>query len=180
MKRRLKSLVENRKLAFALAAFSIFQIPLSAFSQSGGQFDLSHSVIAGGGGSNSNAGLLNVSGTAGQNIAGVSSGGGTFFVNGGFWFHNFVSTAAVASISGRVTTATGQGVRNVRLTLTAADGTIRRTNTSTFGQYAFDGVEVGQTYVLEIGSKRHSFSNPTRVFSLQEQITDMDFSADPL
>ncbi len=88
-------------------------------------------------------------------------------------------TAANVSVSGRVTTANGQGIRGARLTLTAPDGTRRTAVTSSFGYYAFDGVEVGQTYVLEIASKKYMFANPTRVFSLQDTLTDMDFTSEP-
>jgi hypothetical protein len=33
--------------------------------------------------------------------------------------------------------------------------------------------------VLEIASKRYTFANPTRIFSLQDTVTDMDFTAQP-
>lgn len=78
-----------------------------------------------------------------------------------------------------MTTANGQGIRNALLTLTSPDGARRTAITSTFGYYAFDGVEVGHTYVLEIASKRYTFANPTRIFSLQDHVTDMDFIAEP-
>lgn len=158
-----------------------------AFSQSvpmqtGGTFDLSHSVIASGGGSNSTGGTFNVNGTAGQAVAGVSSNSSParFDLHGGFWFQNLAPTAAAVSITGRVTTSSGQGIRNARLTLTSPNGAIRTTVTSTFGYYAFDGVEVGYTYVLEIASKRYTFVNPTRIFSLQDHASGMDFQAVPL
>ena len=90
-----------------------------------------------------------------------------------------VLTAATASITGRVTTANGNGLRGARLTLTSPDGARRTTITSTFGYYAFDGVEVGHTYVLEIASKRYTFANPALIFSLLDTLTDMDFIAEP-
>jgi hypothetical protein len=179
MKQNVKLKMENGKLLIALLAFSVFYFPLSVVAQSGGTFDLSHSVIAGGGGSNSTGGTFNVSGTVGQNIAGTASNGGTFDLHGGFWFQNLAPTAANVSITGRVTNSNGQGIRNARLTLTSPDGARRTAITSTFGYYAFDGVEVGHTYVLEIASKRYTFANPTRVFSLQDHLTDMDFTAEP-
>ena len=174
--------IENGKLLIALCAFSVFHFPLSVVSQTGGTFDLSHSVIAAGGGSASIGGTFNVSGTAGQTLAGTASNGtGTsgYDLHGGFWFQNLAPTAAAVSITGRVTTSNGQGLRNARLTLTSPDGAIRRAITSTFGYYAFDGVEVGHTYVLEIAAKRHTFNNPTRIFSLQDHVTGMDFTAEP-
>lgn len=148
-------------------------------AQTGGTFDLSRSVIASGGGSNSTGGTFSVSGTAGQHVAGTSSNGASFDLHGGFWFQNLAPTAAAVSITGRVTTADGQGIRNARLTLISPNGARRTAATSTFGYYAFDGVEVGQTYVLEVVSKRYAFANTTRVFSLQDHVTGMDFTAMP-
>ncbi len=167
------------QLAVGPLCLFVFVLNIAVLAQTGGTFDLSHSVIASGGGSSSTGGTFNVSGTAGQNVAGVSSSSSPsrFVVHGGFWFQDLAPTAASVSISGRVTTAGGQGIVGARLTLTAPDGVIRTAITSTFGYYAFDGVEVGHTYLLEIASKRFWFANPTRVFSVQDQITDMDFTA---
>ena len=179
MKSNVKLKIENGKLLIALFAFSIIHCPLSVIAQTGGTYDLSHSVIAAGGASNSTGGTLNVSGTVGQAAAGVSSNSSPsrFDLHGGFWFQNLAPTAAAVSITSRVTTANGQGIRSARLILTSPDGARRTAITSTFGYYAFDGVEVGHTYVLEIASKRYAFQNPTRVFSLQDHVTDMDFAA---
>ena len=156
----------------------------TASAQTGGTFDLSHAVIAGGGGADSTGTgggrTFRVDGTIGQPAAGVSSNSSParFDLHGGFWFQNLAPTAAQVAITGRVTTASGNGLRNARLTLTAPDGARRTAITSTFGYYAFDGVEVGHTYVLEIASKRYTFANPTRIFSLQDEVTDMDFVAE--
>ncbi len=109
----------------------------------------------------------------------TASGGAPYDLHGGFWFQNLAPTAAAVSITGRVFTSSGQGIRNARLILTSPDGARRTAITTTFGYYAFDGVEVGHTYVLEIAAKKHTFANPTRVFSLQDHVTDMDFHAQP-
>jgi hypothetical protein len=174
--------VQDLRFAATLFAFSILNFQFSIIAQSGGTFDLRHAVVAAGGESNSTGGTFNVSGTAGQGISGVSSNNSParFDLHGGFWFQNLAPTAAAVSITGRVTTANGKGIRNVRLVLTAPDGARRTAITSTFGYYAFDGVEVGHTYVLEISSKRYSFANATRVFILQDTVTDMDFTADSI
>ncbi|MBX3293489.1 MAG: carboxypeptidase regulatory-like domain-containing protein [Acidobacteria bacterium] len=162
-----------------MAVMSIFVAAFNIAAQTGGPYDLTHSVIATGGGSNSAGGMFSVSGTAGQAAAGTSSGGTPFDIHGGFWFQNLAPTAAAVSITGRVTTAEGRGIRGVRLMLSAPDGSRMSTMTSTFGYYAFSGVPVGHSYVLEISSQRFTFANPTRVFSLQDQLTDMDFTALP-
>ncbi len=172
---RTKTFIIQHLPFFALClCVSAVNIP----AQTGGTFDLSHSVIAGGGESNSTGGTFNVSGTVGQHVAGTASNGATFDLHGGFWFQNLAPTAAAVSITGRVTTSNGQGIRNARVTLTAPNGARRTAITSTFGYYAFDGVEVGHTYVLEIASKRYTFTNPTRVFSLQDHVTGMDFTGE--
>jgi hypothetical protein len=163
---------------FLLTAFCLLP---AAHAQTGGPYDLTHSVIAGGGGSNSTGGTFNVSGTVGQPAAGTSSRNppATFDLHGGFWFQNLAPTAASVSITGRVTAANGMGIRNVRLKLTAPNGAVRTTTTSTFGYYVFDSVEVGHTYVLEISAQRFRFAQPTRIFSLQDELTGMDFVAEP-
>lgn len=167
--------------AFLFSLFTIHCSLFTAAAQTGGTFDLSHSVIASGGESNSTGGTFTVSGTAGQHVAGTASNSSParFDLHGGFWFQNLAPTAAAVSITGRVTTANGQGIRGVRLTLNSPNDARRTAITSTFGYYAFDGVEVGHTYVLEIASKRYTFASPTRIFSLQDEVTDMDFTAEP-
>src|SRR5688500_11521071 len=52
--------------------------------QSGGQFTITKSVIAGGGG-NASGGTFSVNGTIGQPVAGVPMTGGTFNLESGFW-----------------------------------------------------------------------------------------------
>jgi hypothetical protein len=87
-------------------------------------------------------------------------------------------TAANASISGRVLTAGGQGIRNVTVTLSGDSLTTPLTTQSTtFGSYRFDNLPVGQTYVVTVSAKRYFFDNPSRVISLQDNITDADFTS---
>ena len=84
-------------------------------------------------------------------------------------------TAANALVNGRVTTANGRGIRNVAITLTTPSGEIKTTLTNPFGYYRFQDLAVGETYILSVKSKRYSFSEPTRVISLNEDLTDADF-----
>lgn len=166
-------------------SYLILSLCVSATNLNAQPFDLSHNVIAGGGESNSTGSAggrtFNVSGTIGQGVAGVSSNSSParFALHGGFWFQNLAPTAAAVAIMGRVTTANGHGIRKARLVLTSLDGARRTTITSTFGYYAFDGVEAGNTYLLEIFTKKFTFANPTRVFLLQDTVADMDFVAQP-
>jgi hypothetical protein len=149
----------------------------TATAQTGGSFDLSHSVIASGG-ANSSGGNIRIDGTTGQNLAGTISTGGNFSLRGGFWaFQSIAPTAALVSVSGRVLTNDGQGIRNVFVKLTDSAGTIRVRQTTSFGYFRFEEVEVGQTYIMEISSKKFTFANPTRVLSVQDEITNADFIA---
>jgi hypothetical protein len=148
-------------------------------AQTGGTFDLSHNVIAGGG-SRSVGGQFTVEGTAGQNLAGTLSGGGTYRLRGGFWaFVDLTPTAAHVSVSGRVSTAAGQGITNVIVTLTGPDGIPRSARTASFGYYRFENVTVGNAYLLTVTSKRFVFINPTHVITVNDEVTDADFIAEP-
>ncbi len=89
---------------------------------------------------------------------------------------SFSPTAAPASINGRVSTPSGRGIRNVSLTLTdTTTGELKYSRTSTFGYYRFLDLEVGRSYVLNLSSKRFTFAEPTRVITLNEDLTNEDF-----
>lgn len=85
-------------------------------------------------------------------------------------------TAASVSVSGRVLTASGTGVRNAEVLLIEADGTIHRARTRPFGHFDFTGIAAGQTVFVSVNSKRHSF--PARALDLQDDIADLNFVAE--
>ncbi len=92
--------------------------------------------------------------------------------------NGFGTTAANGAISGRITTANGNGISRVIVSLTTPTGEVRQTLTGSFGYYRFENLPVGETYVLSIASKRYIFANPTRIITLQEDLTDADFIAE--
>jgi len=101
-------------------------------------------------------------------------------VNGGWGIEFLASTAAQASISGRVLTANGNGVRNARVIVTGnslAEPIVA--TTGSFGYFNFEGLQTGETYVVTVNSQRYTFSTPSRVVSLVDNVVDMDFVADP-
>jgi uncharacterized delta-60 repeat protein len=88
-------------------------------------------------------------------------------------------TAATATINGRVTTASGRSIRNVSLSLTdTTTGESKSTITNPFGYYHFQDLEVGRSYVLSVKSKRFTFAEPSRLITLDEDLTGEDFIAD--
>ena len=161
---------------------AIFLLSSLAGAQTGGTYDLSHNVIASGGGANSTGDNFTVDGTVGQPIAGGPSSNPTFSIRGGFWaFQAFAPTAAGASVRGRVLTADGNGIRNAKLTLTnLSTAESRIAISSSFGYFAFDDVEVGHTYSVTISTRRFTFENDTRVFNLSDELNDVDFVAMPV
>lgn len=88
--------------------------------------------------------------------------------------------AANASITGRVVTSYGAGIRNAIVVVTGGGLTEPRSyRTNNFGNYRFTDLEVGQTYVLTINSKRFVFTNPTLLITLEDNVSDANFVAYP-
>jgi len=87
-----------------------------------------------------------------------------------------VPTPAEVSISGRVMTPDGRGLRNAYVVLTDSDGISRRVRSSSLGSYRFDNVQVGKTYVMSVSSKQYQFT--TRLVTVSDELTDVDFIAD--
>jgi hypothetical protein len=84
-------------------------------------------------------------------------------------------SAANVSISGRVLTAEGRGIRSTAVILTDSLGNSRTAVTSSFGYYRFDEVAAGETYVLSVSSKRYQFE--PRTVNVNDNLTDVDFVA---
>ncbi len=76
-------------------------------------------------------------------------------------------------------TATGRGIRNVRLTLTDSAGETRIAVSNAFGYYRFMDVPAGGTYVIVASGKRFVFDNPMRVLNIAEEAASIDFVALP-
>ena len=98
----------------------------------------------------------------------------------GGWGLEFVApTAAQASISGRVTTADGLGIRNAEMVLTGNSLTEpMRVTTSSFGYFSFEGLATGETYVLTVNSRRFTFQAPSQVISLVDNAAEINFTAE--
>ena len=91
--------------------------------------------------------------------------------------NGFLLTAASVTVSGRVTTAEGRGVRNAIVSLIDSNGAMRSTLTAPRGYYRFDEIEAGQTVVISVRSRRFQFT--PRIVSVQDELADVDFIAEP-
>lgn len=89
---------------------------------------------------------------------------------------NLAPTGANASVRGRVLNVKRLGIANISVTLTDNQGNTRRTATEALGEYSFDEVESGATYIVTVNSKRYRFTRPTRIISVNEDVNDVNFS----
>jgi YVTN family beta-propeller protein len=90
---------------------------------------------------------------------------------------NAGTTAASVSVSGRVVTTQGRGVRNVVVTMTDSNGDTRTATTTNFGYYRFEEVAAGETYIFAVRGKRFSFGQNTQVHSIIEDTNNINFVA---
>lgn len=87
-----------------------------------------------------------------------------------------VPTAAEVSVGGRITTADGRGIRNIRVTVSGGDlAGPRSAITSAFGYWQVEGLTAGQSYVVSVGAKRYLFDPPARLVSPTDSMADVDF-----
>ena len=82
-------------------------------------------------------------------------------------------SAAGVTVSGRVTSASGQGLRNATVVITDSQGKRRTATTGSFGIYTFEDVAAGQTYVVGVSAKRYRFAS--RVVNVSDSLADVNF-----
>jgi hypothetical protein len=145
------------------------------------------------GATNIGSGTLNGSGQAtlatslntpgGRNItaqyvgANIGAGGGGFAADtSDILIQNVLApTAAPVTISGRVITQSGRGIRNVMVTMTDSQGNQRTVQTTAFGYYHFDDVRAGETVTLTAKARRFKFNQSSIVRTTNESINNADF-----
>jgi hypothetical protein len=89
-----------------------------------------------------------------------------------------IALAAPAQVGGRVADANGNGISKVQVKISGGElNEPIYAITSPFGYYSFE-VPAGQTYIVSVGAKNYTFSNPTRVINVNDNVTDLDFTAD--
>ena len=163
-----------------VAALSILLVYSSiATAQSGSDFSLSQIVITPAG-EKSTVEFFVLDSTTAQPAASGRMSGEAFTLTPGFWtFTPQSPTAADAYVGGRVIAADGTGISYARLVMIGPSGEARSALSSPLGYYRFDNVLVGQSYVISISSRRHTFSTPSIVVMVLEDLADANFYADP-
>ncbi|QYO67655.1 carboxypeptidase-like regulatory domain-containing protein [Leptolyngbya sp. 7M] len=78
------------------------------------------------------------------------------------------------SVGGRITTADGQAIRNVGVTITDISGVAPTVRTNTFGYYRFDGVRVGVSYDFTVSNNRYVFDPSSSTVFVTDEIAHLD------
>jgi len=91
-------------------------------------------------------------------------------------FVNSVTTAASASLSGRVLSAGSEGLAKINvLVQNTRTLEIQNTTTNSFGYYQFPNLTVGDLYVVSVQHRKYSFSPNSQTINLGSDVTNMDF-----
>ncbi len=87
-----------------------------------------------------------------------------------------VPTAANASVEGRVFMEGGRGISRARITVINMNTSeVRTALTNSFGHFKIDELPVGFFYTVSVDHKRYKFENGTVSFTLDDDLTGLDF-----
>jgi uncharacterized delta-60 repeat protein len=81
--------------------------------------------------------------------------------------------APYASISGRVVTPDGRGLRNALVSITDQEGSSVSVNTSSLGYFSVEGLGTGKMYQVSVVSKRYRFESKT--LQLNANLANVEF-----
>jgi hypothetical protein len=105
---------------------------------------------------------------------------GTGVFNGQTHAYAMVPVANI-SVGGWIGTSGGAGIRNALVTISGGNLPAPVTlQTGSFGLYSFTGLQAGLTYTIEVRTKRYVVLQPTRTVTPQANVTNFDFTAEPL
>jgi uncharacterized membrane protein len=103
---------------------------------------------------------------------------GTGVFNGQTHAYAMVPVANL-SLSGRILTTDGIGIRNAVVTISGGNlPTPVTIKTGSFGTYNFQGLQLGLTYTVAVSVKKYVLTQPTRMTTLQSNVTDFNFVAE--
>lgn len=112
---------------------------------------------------------------------GGPTGDNSNFVGIDSFTYNAAATASGVSVSGKVLARdtngnrTLFGVSSAIVTLTDMNGQVRRVRTDAAGNYVFEEVNPGETYIVNVYSKRYNFAPQT--ITITENLSDLNFTS---
>jgi hypothetical protein len=179
--------LRQRRRDFCNALVLLCLLAQAALGQSsGGQFQITNSVIAGGGGASCDGGAncagsntLLVEGTAGEAVAGTLLRNPPYSAWSGFYSATLAltPTAAPGLISGQVTSSDGAPLAGVTIALSGQRNS--RSITDAGGFYTFDDLETGGFYSVTASLANFTFSPPSRSLSLVASHAEAIFTGSP-
>ena len=86
-------------------------------------------------------------------------------------------TAAPVTVEGRVLSDSGRPVYKALVTITDQYGVKRSAMTNMFGNYRFEGVSAGETYVIAVSHKQYRFPGSPALINVNDRIAELDFVA---
>lgn len=89
--------------------------------------------------------------------------------------NEFVPTTANVSISGKVLTSSGRAIQNASVSITDMNGNIRITKTNPFGNYYFEELTAGETYIIGVFSKSYTFNS--EIITPKDSLANVNFVA---
>ena len=69
-----------------------------------------------------------------------------------------------------------QGVRNAQVVLTDQRGNRKTVQTGSFGFYSFEDLSAGETYFIQVISKRYQFNS--QIVTPLEDLSEINFTAE--
>jgi uncharacterized membrane protein len=113
---------------------------------------------------------------------GISDGNvivGTGVLNGQVHAYAMVPVSNL-TLSGRILTSAGNGIRNAYVTI--SDGSLTTpitVQTGSFGYYSFTGLQSGSNYTVTVATKRYVIAQPSRMVTMNGNVADFNFIAAP-
>jgi hypothetical protein len=143
-----------------------------------GTFDVGSTVTVAEAGTGGTVTITSPTGPAANFTTTARAGTLVLGFGGGFNEIIFVNSAGAPvstgfSLSGRVMTPDGGGLRNAQVILTKADGTRMSVPTSSMGYYSFEGLG-SESYTVNVSSRRYRFSS--RNVDLSSSLANVDFT----
>jgi hypothetical protein len=93
-------------------------------------------------------------------------------------FVNAIPTAAAVSVSGSTLTESGMPLARTLVTLqNVTTGETQSVYTNTFGHYQFDGLLVGDFYIVTVNNRKYTFEPNSQAFTLSDAVEGLNFTA---
>lgn len=88
------------------------------------------------------------------------------------------ASASSAAVAGRVLTSAGGPISGATIMIqNLSTGETKYLLTNSYGRYATKGLPVGDFYAVTVIHRRYVFPEPTRYFTLEDNLTDLDFTS---